>query len=213
MKNSKWKMLSSLLSGFLLIAVGVVILLSNLDIITLNWNLITGPLMAAVGVVFLIVFVRDRASWWALLPGFALIGIGVIVSMSEFMGNAADRWGGMIFLGMLSLAFLSIYISHRENWWAVIPGGVLLTLAVVTLFPDDMRISATILFFGLALTFALVYVLPNPAGKLTWALYPAGILALVGILALIGATSLMNYIWPVGLLLTGVYVIYRSVRN
>lgn len=213
MKNSKWKTLSSLLGGFLLVAVGVVILLSNLDIITLNWNLITDPLMAAVGVVFLIVFVRDRASWWALLPGFALIGIGGIIFMSEFMGNAADRWGGMIFLGMLSLAFLSIYISHRENWWAVIPGGVLLTLAVVTLFPDDMRISATILFFGLALTFALVYVLPNPAGKLPWALYPAGILALVGILALTGTTSLMNYIWPVGLLLTGVYVIYRSVRN
>lgn len=213
MKSPKINIFSTLIGGILLIAFGAVILLSNLGIMTLNWELIIGPLLAAGGVIFLLVFIFDKGSWWALFPGFVLIGIGVIISMSIYMEDAPMDWGGMIFLGMLSMAFLLIYIVHREHWWALIPGGVLLTLAVVTLFPGDVKISASILFFGLALTFVMVYILPNPDGKMTWALYPAGILSLVGIMALLGATDLMNYIWPVVLLIAGAYVIYRTIRK
>jgi hypothetical protein len=120
---------------------------------------------------------------------------------------------GAIFLGLLGLSFWLIYITHRDNWWAIIPGGVLLTLAGVTLIPDNSVLMGGAFFLGMAVTFGLVYILPKPAGKLKWALYPAGILFALGVLTTLGATDLLTYIWPVALLIAGGYVIYRAVRK
>jgi len=213
MKSLRVKTLLPVIGGILLIAIGGAILMSNLGLFTIDWELIIGPIFAAGGVIFLLVFLLDKQAWWALFPGFVLIGIGVIIFMAIYMDAGVMRWGGMVFLGMLSLAFLIIYVVHREHWWALIPGGVLLTLSVVTLFPGNVILSGGILFFGLALTFFMVYILPNPDGKMTWALYPAGILSLVGILAVLGATDLMNYLWPVVLLAAGGYVLFRAMRK
>jgi peptidoglycan/LPS O-acetylase OafA/YrhL len=93
----------------------------------------------------------------------------------------------------------------------VIPGGVLLTLAGVFLLPEDDRFVGVLFFLGLALTFGLVYLLPKPAGRLTWALYPAGVLVLVAILILLGATNLTNFILPLALLILGGRVLYRAL--
>jgi hypothetical protein len=68
-------------------------------------------------------------------------------------------------------------------------------------------------FLGLAVTFGLVYILPSPSGRMKWALYPAGILLILGILVMLGATNLLNYVWPLALLIAGAYVIYLAVRK
>lgn len=213
MRTSKTKILLPIIGGILLIAAGVVFLLNNLGVITLNWGVVIGPLFALGGIVFLLVFILNTDEWWALIPGFVLIGIGVIIFTGENMEDIAGRWSGVVFLGLLGLAFLLIYITHRDHWWAIIPAGVLLTLAVVTLLPEDGLLTGAIFFLGLALTFGLVYILPKPAGKLTWALYPAGVLLLVGILVLLGATNLMGYVGPLFLLVAGGYVLYRALRK
>jgi hypothetical protein len=59
-------------------------------------------------------------------------------------------------LGGIGLAFWPI--SRRQERWALIPAGVLTTLAVVTFLPDLVGTDSTpgIFFLGLALTFALV---------------------------------------------------------
>ena len=89
----------------------------------------------------------------------------------------------------------------------------MLTLAGVSLITDNGIFSGGLFFLGLALTFGLVYILPKPAGKLTWALYPAGILLILGALVTLGATNLINYVWPLALLASGGYVIYRALRK
>jgi len=83
----------------------------------------------------------------------------------------------------------------------------------VSLLPDYGVLSGGLFFLGMALTFGLVYILPKPAGKLTWALYPAGILLIIGALVTLGATNLINYVWPLALLGAGGYVIFRSLRK
>ena len=131
------------------------------------------------------------------------------------MGQQAYAEGltGAIFLGLLGVAFLLVYAFHRDNWWAVIPGGVLLTLAGVTLIPGEGVLAGGLFFLGLAVTFGLVYILPKPSGRLTWALYPAGILFLIGVLVVLGASNLINYVWPLVLLIAGGFVIYRALRK
>jgi hypothetical protein len=59
----------------------------------------------------------------------------------------------------------------------------------------------------------LVYILPKPSGRLKWALYPAGILLVIGVLVLLGAENLMEYVWPVALLVAGGYVVYRALKK
>ena len=36
-----------------------------------------------------------------------------------------------MFLGTIGLSFWVIYLTRRDFWWAVIPGGALMTLALV----------------------------------------------------------------------------------
>lgn len=213
MKKSNRRILLSIIGGILLIAAGVIFLLDNLGMIYLNWEIVIGPIFALGGLVFLVVFILNTDNWWALIPGFVLIAIGVIIFMDQNMETAADLWSGAIFLGLLGLSFFLIYLFHTDNWWAIIPGGVLLTLAGVTLVPDDGLIGGVIFFIGLAITFGLVYILPKPSGRLQWALYPAGILLLIGVLVYLGAENLIDYVWPVALLIVGSYVVYRALKK
>lgn len=213
MKRSRTKILVPVVGGILLIAAGVIFLLNNFEIIDLNWEMLMGPLFAIGGLVFILVYIFNPKEWWSLIPGFVLMGIGLIIFMGQIMETAADNWSGVIFLGFLGLAFLIIYITHRNQWWAIIPGGVLLTLAGVTLIPDESTLTGVIFFLGLALTFGLLYLLPKPEGRLRWALYPAGILLAIGVLVLLGATDVMDFVLPLVLLILGGFFIIRALRK
>lgn len=211
MKKIRLSILLPIIGGILLIAAGVIFLLNNLGLIALDWEMLIGPLFAVGGLVFLIVFMMNTKDWWALIPGFVLVALGIIIFMNANLAGDVDRFSGAIFLGLLGLAFLLIYVTHTDNWWAVIPGGVLVTLAGVSLIQGDGRFVGAVFFLGMALTFGIVYILPKPTGRTTWALYPAGILALVGILVLLGATNLTQYILPLALLIIGGIVLYRAL--
>ena len=214
MKKSKASVLVPVIGGILLIAAGVIFLLTNLKIIQLPWEFLIGPLFGLGGIIFLLVFIINNKDWWALIPGFILIAIGTIIFMDQNLGGFADQWGGLVFLGLLGCAFLLIYILHPQNWWSIIPGGVLLTLGGVSLIPEKNEgLIGGLFFVGLAITFGLVYILPKPAGKLKWALYPAGIMLILGIASLLGVDRLINFVGPLILLAVGGYFVYRALRK
>ena len=214
MKKSKAGLLVPILGGALLIALGVILLLNNLNVFDLQWEMLIGPLFGLVGIIFLLVFVFNNKEWWALIPGLILIAIGIIVFMNQNLGGFAEQWAGFIFLGLLGLAFLLIYIIHPQHWWGIIPAGVLITLGGISLIQDERELLiGGIFFIGLAATFFLVYVLPKPAGKLKWALYPAAILLVLGIAAFFGVDKLINLIGPIILLAGGGYFVYLALRR
>ncbi len=198
--------------GALLVIAGVLLLLQNFAILTFGWDLIWALLFALGGVAFVAVFLNDREQWWAIIPGFTLLGLGGLIGLAAILPESAGAWGGTFFLSAISLAFWVIYAIRRENWWAVIPGGVLLTLAVVAGLAEAFGGIATggLFFLGLAATFGLVYLLPTPEGRMKWALIPAGILGAMGVFIILAATSVINYLWPVALILLGLYLVYRS---
>lgn len=214
MKKSNASILVPVIGGILLIAAGVIFLLTNLEVIQLPWESLVGPLFGLGGIIFILVFILNNKNWWALIPGFILVAIGTIIFMDQNLGVIADQWGGFIFLGLLGCAFLLIYIIHPKNWWSVIPAGVLLTLGGVSLIPEERGwLVGGVFFIGMALTFGLVYILPKPAGKLKWALYPAGILLILGIASLLGVERLINFVGPFVLLVVGGYFVYRALRK
>jgi hypothetical protein len=202
-----------LIVGLLLIAGGVFYLLDNLGLV--RWGGLVWAAAALVGALaFLSVVARDRAMWWALIPGVTLLGLAGTISLGELAPALGDRWGGTVFLGSIGLSFWLVYALSRANWWAVIPGGVLLTLAAVAGLEDGLGIEAPGVFFlGLGLTFLLVAVVPTDQGRMRWALVPGAILLAMGALFAVGFERAIGYLWPAALILGGLALLWRSFRR
>jgi hypothetical protein len=209
------KLESGVLWGALLIILGLLFLLQSLNIISGTWTLLWSVLFGLGGVAFLYVFVNDRSkNWWSIIPGFTLLGLAALLFL-ELLFPSAGEWGGGLFLGAIGLSFWAIYLTRREFWWAVIPAGVLSTLAVVATLPSFVSgdLSGGLFFIGIGLTFTLVYLLPTTEGRMKWALIPAGILIVMGLLVMAASASLINYFWPLVLVALGVYVLWRNLAT
>jgi hypothetical protein len=195
--------------GTLLILLGGLLFVERLGFLKGAASLFWGVVLILAGAYFLYLFVQNvSGSWWAIIPGLTLVAMGG----ENFLPKTSVDWGGALFLGAIGLSFWVIYLMDRSRWWGIIPGGVLLTLAAITLVDDMNRAidSGSLLFLGLGLTFLLVAILPNPHGKTGWAYIPAVVLVLMG--AFIGSTStvgLVSYVWPVALILVGLIVVFR----
>ena len=202
---------SRTLWGSLLILGGILFLLDNLGYIKIG-ELVWALILAVVGLVFVSVFLGDRQHWWALIPGIILLALAATVAVDYLFAGRADL-GGMIVLGGISLAFWVVYFVNREHWWAIIPAGVLATLAIVSGLDSVLAgviDTGGIFFLGLGATFALVAVLPTPHGQMRWAFIPAVVLVIIGLFVIGAARDLLNYIWPVALILVGAVILFRG---
>jgi hypothetical protein len=176
-------------------------------------NIVWTVVFIAAGAGFLVVYLGESQHWWAVIPGMALLGIGALIGLSIV---GWDQYiGGAVFLGALSLAFWLVYLRERQHWWAVIPGGVLLTLAGVAAVDQIApRIETGGLFFlGLALTFALLYVLPTGEERMKWPLIPAGVLFAVAVIVILATSSLLRFVLPVAVVIAGAYLVVRALRS
>jgi len=205
---------SRILWGGLLVLAGVLFLVQNLGLFRIG-ELFWVVLLALAAVFFLSVFLQNKANWWALIPGLTLLSVGIIVLINWISPDHGERWSGSIILAGIGLSFALIYLVARQNWWAIIPAGVLFTLAVIAGLEEFFPALGTagLFFLGLGLTFALVALLPNPQGDMRWAWIPGGILLLVGSIFLVAGGNLLVYVWPVILILAGGLFIVRALRT
>jgi hypothetical protein len=198
--------------GVLLVALGGLLLLESLQVLTLGaiWALF----FVAAGLTFGYEFLRNRAAWWAVIPAMALIGIGGLVALDSLAPRVSEILGPSFFLLSLGLGFLIVYLTTQtQQWWAILPTGVLISLAIALvvepLLAEDA--FAGLFLMGLALTFALLYFLPNSQGQMSWALIPATALAVISVMVFSTTTSYAGLIWPILLILFGVYILLRSL--
>jgi len=202
--------------GILLVGAGILVLLQNLDILRGGLSLLWGLCFLAGGAIFTFVFINDRKNWWAVIPGFTLLGIGALILLDWALPVSGETLGRTLLLVAMGASFWVIYAYHRDQWWPIIPGGVLITVAISTLVEDLVRTgtdTGSLVLLGLGGTFFLVYVLSPTGQRKSWALYPAGILAAIGVATAIASSSLMRFVGPVALLAAGVYLVYRAARS
>jgi hypothetical protein len=207
--------------GGVLILMGGLLLLQQMGIISGDISVIWASLLIAAGVIFMAVFALNRQHWWALIPGLTLIGVGVI----PFLPDEYTYLAGSIMLGAVGLSFFLIYIFHHENWWAIIPGGALMTLAfsaylafqignTIAGITVDEVVLGSAFFLGMSITFLLVAILPNPVGRMKWALIPSAALLLMALTAAsFRLQQIMIYVWPVVLVCAGIYLIFLYFRS
>jgi hypothetical protein len=203
---------SRLVVGTLLIAGGLIYLLQNLGLITWG-SAVWAAGFAIAGLVFLGWFLRDRAAWWSIIPGLTLLALGGIIALD--LVSPGSNWTGSLFLGAIGLSFWIIYLRDRGLWWAIIPGGVLLTLAVVAGLDNlDLPIeTGGVFFLGLSVTFLLIALAPTTGANLRWGYIPAAALLVMGVLIGVGFERAINYLWPVALIIGGLALLVRTMRR
>lgn len=210
-QNFSWR----LLVGVGLIVLGLIALLQTLGLLKIGdwmWAL----LFFAGGGAFLSVVLANKQNWWGLIPGCTLLGIGGEILLGSLRSPVADMLSGVMVLGGIGLAFWLIFLLHPENWWAIIPGGVMTTLALVAVLGKTslgMEIGGAFML-GLAATFALVALLTRKTThSMKWAWYPAGILAVIGAIIMFSTVNLLGALWGLALVGVGGYMAWRSLKK
>src|SRR5690606_1864578 len=185
-----------------LIGVGALALVGNVGWFGPRSGWAWGIAFGLVGAAFLALYARERGLWWALFPGFAALGLAAAA--------VAGSLGGALFLALAAAAFVAVFLTNRRRTWAIVPGGVLATLALMALLEAIWPRAATdwLLFTGLAVTFAVMYL--RPAGsRPNWALQIAiGLVALAVVAAVTG--RLVGVLVAITLIAAGGFFAWRA---
>lgn len=112
---------------------------------------------------------------------------------------------------------------RRDLWWALIPGGVLLSLAVTAALGDsgfgvghDNPVGG-VFIFSLGLTFLVVALAPPTHDRSRWWAYiPAALLTVLGALIFTSAKTYLqnfNVIVAIVMLFGGGYLLLKALNN
>jgi hypothetical protein len=201
---------SKLVWGVLLILAGVMFMLQELNILGNASQYLWVILMTLGAGTFLWVYITKKEHWWAIIPGLTLLGLALVALEDILNILPGSDWSGGVFLACIGVAFWLVYFRNRLQWWAIIPGGVMVTLALVAGLESLGDWTEVVFFLGLAFTFGLVAVLPNQSHDTRWAYIPAGVLFILGLALFAPVQSMMQILWPLALVGLGVYLLVRT---
>ncbi len=129
--------------------------------------------------------------------------------------DVGDQWSGTIVLVMIGISFISIYLFESEHWWTLVPGGAAITIGVLSGITSsfDPAWGLGLFVVGLAITFALVAILPTKAGQMSWAWIPAGSLVFLGLFLVLTGGRFLGYVIPLLLIVGGSVLVIRYARG
>ena len=163
----------------------------------------------------------NRSRWsilWAvvlILGGVLLLAQNLELIQEQFR---ASVWT-VIFCGLGLLFLLDAITTRGQDWWALIPGCILLGIAAtiwLAELPDRAvrdEVIGSVMLFSIGLPFLLIFLLKR--GTFWWALIPGGImtvLAAIPILTLgVRGEAIGSFVmWAIGL---GFIVVYLANRQ
>ncbi len=211
---------SSLSWGIALLLGGLLILLFNFgvfDVLRPGLEYIIAGLATALGLGFVGYYAYNRAQWWPVLPGLTFLGVAAMIYLSTQPGIRNETLTSVLFLA-LAIAFAIVYVANPHNWWAVIPGGILLVIGFIILLTPHLTVNqlGILLFVGIGLVFFLVYLLGPVKREVWWALIPGTALIVSGLFIYVlteGREQLVAKLWPLMLILGGLVLIGRRLAH
>lgn len=109
---------------------------------------------------------------WRVVVGSVLI-LGGLTSLLKTMGVIPPHlnlFAAIVGLGG-GLAFLYVFFTNRQLWWALIPGFILLGIGVTGFLPDPW--DGAVFLAGVGVAFWAVYLTDR---QRWWAIIPGGVL-------------------------------------
>jgi hypothetical protein len=200
----------ALIPAYVLAVLGTIFLVLGEDS-----ELLPVLIMFALALPFLVVFLINREYWWALIPAFTLGVIGIFLLLTISGDSAA--WAPALIVFGIALPFFVIYYLKRDQWWALIPAGVLTGAGVATIVAtSDLsdgaieRLASAAILASLALVFGYLW-WKRKLHQTDW----AGVLALilsVGALAIVILGLRMEIFWALALIVFGGWLLFRAAR-
>ena len=132
---SNRKNLSNFIPTYVLWAVAGLLVLIGIELFP--GEIIPLYVLWVIALPFLIGFLSDRDQWGLLIPAYVLFSVGLMVGM---IGLGWLRNFLIPAYVMLAIAapFFIVYLRNRENWWALIPAGIMTAIAVGFLFSSSI---------------------------------------------------------------------------
>jgi hypothetical protein len=207
---------SALFWGVLLTAGGLLALADQMGFSDTFSPQVWSMILGAFGLLGLVSYALSGWKEWGwLFPAGLFGGLAAVVWLADAVPDSAAV-AAPLFFGLL-IPFIAAYLTDRSrNWWAVIPGGVMLFLGLTVLMVNSVNgewVGALFLFL-IALSFFVVYL--NDRTRI-WALilaYVMTVLSVAPMLAAGGETA--AYFGPVFLFAVALpfFILYfRSVDN
>lgn len=142
----------------------------------------------AVAIPFVVAFLTNiKANWWALIPAFACSVLAFIVNYANAIRG---EWIGALVMFSIGLPFLLVYLVNRSQRWALIPGGILVAIGLMSLASMASQWVAVLIPFIIALAFIVVYLI-QPGQW--WALIPGGIIFFSAVSGLLDQVSFGSF--------------------
>ncbi len=202
--------------GLVLIFLGLALLGDNLNLFQIREAFLVSGALAVAGLAFLYSGLREKRKS-RIFTGAVLLFFAALFVLVELDILDSD-YIGPVFLWTPGVLFLAAYASnHEKNWWAIIPGGILLTVGTAAFldigwwFDDDW--VPVVLMGGFSLTFAAVYFARVATGQpAAWALFVSAIFAVICLVVISEQLDLDDFIMPVVFIAIGLYLIIRGYR-
>ena len=159
-----------------------------------------------------------RRSRWAILWAVVLIlGGGLMLAQNfSLLGQfQAPVW--TFILGGLGVLFLLDFLTAPgDDWWAIIPGCVLLGVAA-TIYLGDRETRGewigSLVMFSIGLPFLLIYVVKR--GSFWWAIIPGGIMTVLAVIPILtlGVSGEIISAFVMWVIALSFWVIYLANRR
>ena len=165
-----------LVIGMLIIILGIIALLGNLNIFP-NWDhFLGGALLLSAAGFFVYIYQRNTSHWALLLPCFVLAALGAGVVFAQFFPARADLIGSFLFFSVFAF-FAYVFLLDDRHWWAVTPAGFSFSLGTLILVNSLHLVNSdyggVILLSGVGLTFLYLWGLHRGGLTFRWAIWPA----------------------------------------
>ena len=162
--------------GFTLLAAGAVIALESRNIALGNWA--GAIVLFGVALAFWALLLRGAEFWWTVIPAGVLTVTSVLIGVRAQLSGPV--WTAALLIG-LGLVFILLYLvrfGQRDTHWAIVPGGWLVLLGLVTLvqaqtMPDFVARFWPVLLIVIALAATVLLILRRPSAPAVPAPVPA----------------------------------------
>lgn len=209
--------LADLMIGSILLIIGALFLLNNLDVIYLESSLFWSPFFVVLSLLFFLYYWRERGSWWAVIPGIIMLALAAIIFFDYLRLFGGGVLGG-IFLWGIAVGFLLVYLTDKKKWWALIPFWATLILGATAILATSpglpSGLGGAVFLAGMGVGFLGVFLLNR---KQWWALLPCLVfIALSGVVLVVVTGHLAEaiggtvFLWGAGLAFLALYWINRN---
>lgn len=145
-----------------------------------------------------------------------LIGGGIVFLLYNF-GLLGD-WGPWVWTAAFAVAglvFVGVFVADKRQWWALIPGGVLIVQAIIPVLDLFLpgEVTGALFFVGVGLVFGVLYLLRGPDRPLGWAIWPALGCCAFGLFVLVAShiEQWIVFAGPLFLIALGLLIVWRAV--